>query len=94
MLRWLGFDNVSVLDGGYDKWIADGRVTSTRPCSYPASTFSFNVRPELFVDKDGVQNAIGAADICTINALTADLHIGNGPRYGRPCRVPGSARGN
>jgi len=90
MLRWLGFDNVSILDGGYDKWIADGRVTSTRPCSYPAGTFSLNARPELFVDKDGVQSAIGAADTCTINALTADLHSGNSPRYGRPGRVPGS----
>jgi thiosulfate/3-mercaptopyruvate sulfurtransferase len=90
MLRWLGFDNVSVLDGGYDKWIADGRMTSTSQCKYQAGQVSINLRPELFVGKDVVQSAIGAADICTINALAADLHSGENPRYGRPGRVPDS----
>ena len=90
MLRWLGFDNVSILDGGYDKWIADGRMTSTNQCKYQAGEVSINLRPELFVGKDVVKSAIGAAGICTINALTADLHRGENPRYGRPGRIPGS----
>ncbi len=90
MLRWLGFDNVSILDGGYDKWVADGRMTSTSPCKYEVGSFSINLRPELFVNKEAVQGAIGAVDFCTINALTADLHSGKSPRYGRPGRVPGS----
>ncbi|MCC3306351.1 sulfurtransferase [Sneathiella sp. HT1-7] len=90
MLRWLGFDNVAILDGGYDKWVADGRITSTSQCKYQAGQLSINLRPELFVGKDVVQSAIGAGEVCTINALAADLHRGENPRYGRPGRVPGS----
>ncbi|MBO0335353.1 sulfurtransferase [Sneathiella sp. CAU 1612] len=90
MLRWLGFDNVSILDGGYDKWVADGRMTSTTQCEYQTGQFSINLRPEVFVGKEVVQSAIGAAEVCTINALAADLHRGENPRYGRPGRVPGS----
>src|SRR6476646_10019791 len=29
MLRWLGHDNVAVLDGGFAKWMREGRPVST-----------------------------------------------------------------
>jgi thiosulfate/3-mercaptopyruvate sulfurtransferase len=91
MLHWLGFDNAAVLDGGYDKWIDDGRPVSTEPCRYPRGRFRFNPRPEVFVGKDDVLAAIGSPDICTINALGPDLHSGADASYGRPGHVPGSA---
>ena len=90
MLRWLGFDDAAVLDGGYDKWVADGRAVSTEPSAYPAGSLSVAPRPELFVGKEEVFAAIGRSDTCTINALLPDLHSGENPRYGRPGRVPGS----
>jgi thiosulfate/3-mercaptopyruvate sulfurtransferase len=90
MLRWLGFDEAAILDGGYDKWVADGRAVSTSPCTYPAGTLSVAPRPELFVGKEEVLAAIGQSDSCTINALLPDLHSGENPRYGRPGRIPGS----
>ena len=54
MLRWLGFDRAAVLDGGFDKWAADGRPISTDPCAYPAGTLSTRPRPGLFVGKEAV----------------------------------------
>ncbi len=90
MLRWLGFDNAAILDGGYDKWIADGRPVSTEPCAYPPAEFRADVRPGLFTDKDEVLTAIEDPATCTINALAADLHSGANARYGRPGRIPGS----
>lgn len=91
MLRWLGFDNAAVLDGGYDKWVADGRAVSTAPCRYSPGRLSISPRPELFVGKDAVLAAIGDAGTCTVNALEPDLHSGANPRYGRPGRIPGSS---
>ena len=90
MLRWLGFDAAAILDGGYDKWVADGRAVSTEPCRYPAGKLSIDPRPGLFVGKDAVRTAIGRSDTCNLNALGRDLHSGENPRYGRPGRVPGS----
>ena len=90
MLRWLGFDNAAVLDGGYDKWAVEGRTISTDPCRYPPGKLSVNPRPELFVGKDEVLAAISDANTCSINALEPDLHSGENSRYGRPGHIPGS----
>ncbi len=90
MLRWLGFDRAAILNGGYDKWLADGRAVSTEPSRYPAGRLTAAPRPETFVGRDTVLKAIGQSETCTINALLPDLHSGRSSRYGRPGRVPGS----
>jgi thiosulfate/3-mercaptopyruvate sulfurtransferase len=91
MLRAFGFDNAAVLDGGWDKWKAEGRPISTAPCAYPPARFVPRPRPGLFVGKQQVLAAVGASNTVTVNALPPDLHQGRNPsRYGRPGRVPGS----
>jgi thiosulfate/3-mercaptopyruvate sulfurtransferase len=90
MLRAVGFDNPAILDGGYDKWAAEGRACETTTRSYAGDVLTARPRPHLFVDKRGMQAAIGDARACSINALAPDLHSGANPRYGRPGRIPGS----
>jgi thiosulfate/3-mercaptopyruvate sulfurtransferase len=91
MLRSLGFD-AAVLDGGFDKWKAEGRPTeSGRPKGYPAAVFKARPRTGMFVDKHATKAAIGTADTVTVNALGPQFHHGLEPsRYGRSGRVPGS----
>jgi len=90
MLRWLGFDNAAILDGGFDKWAAEDRPLSGVPCRYSPGTLTPKTRPDLFVGRDELRAGIGGKNVCTINALSPDLHAGENPRYGRPGRVPGS----
>jgi thiosulfate/3-mercaptopyruvate sulfurtransferase len=90
MLRAIGFDDAAVLDGGFDKWSAEGRPTETAETRYPPATLTARPRPGLFVGKDEMLAAIGDAGACTINALAPDLHRGETSRYGRPGRIPGS----
>ena len=90
MLRAIGFDNAAVLDGGFDKWQAEGRALSTTPRSYPPASLAARPRPGLFVGRDEVKSAIGDPTVCTINALGVELHSGANDRYGRPGRIPGS----
>jgi 3-mercaptopyruvate sulfurtransferase SseA len=40
MLEYIGATDVRMLDGGYDKWTADGRSTSTSADALPATTFT------------------------------------------------------
>lgn len=91
MLRSLGVD-ASVLDGGFDKWKAEGRPIETgAPKGYPAATFKAVPRAGFFVDKSAVLSRIGDASTATVNALGPQFHRGLEPsRYGRPGRVPGS----
>ena len=92
MLRSLGFDDAAVLDGGLDKWKAEGRpLESGAPRGYPPATFVAAPRDGLFVDAARVKAAIGRRDTVTVNALGPQFHRGLEPsRYGRPGRVPGS----
>lgn len=39
MLEYLGAGDVRVLDGGYDKWVSDGRATTTTAKTLTAATF-------------------------------------------------------
>lgn len=91
MLHATGFDDVAVLDGGFDKWVAEGRAVSTEPCSYPPATFTPRPRPGLFVDREAVRAAIDDPGTRLINTLSEPDFRGDGPsRYGRPGHIPNS----
>jgi thiosulfate/3-mercaptopyruvate sulfurtransferase len=92
MLKSLGFDGAAVLDGGFDKWKAEGRPTESGPAKgYPPTRFEAMPRPGFFVDKLGVAAALGQQGTVIVNALGPQFHKGLEPsRYGRSGRVPGS----
>jgi thiosulfate/3-mercaptopyruvate sulfurtransferase len=90
MLRAFGFDNAAVLNGGWQKWQAESRPVSTTPLNPVPAKFTAHSRPGLFVGPDAVSQAIGDNAVCTINALSPELHRGDNDRYGRPGRIPGS----
>ena len=92
MLRAIGFDEAAILDGGLDKWKAEGRPLETEPTTYPPATLTLRARPGLFVGKDEVKSAIGAPGTLTLNALGHDQHKGiGGVAYGRAGRIAGSS---
>ena len=92
MLRSLGFDNVSVLDGGLDKWKAEGRPVEAGPArGYPPATFIAKPQSGYFVEKAQALAARADGETVIVNALAPQLHKGLEPlRYGRPGRIPGS----
>ena len=92
MLKSLGFDNVAVLDGGLDKWKAEGRAIETGPAKgYPPATFTAKPQAGYFVDKHETLQASTDRNTVVVNALNAQLYKGLEPsRYGRPGRIPRS----
>ena len=92
LLREFGHDNAAVLNGGWKKWVAEGRPVEAgagRP--RPPGTFVSSAPRGLFVGKDEVKAAIGDRAVCTLNALTAEQHAGTGGNaYGRPGHIAGS----
>src|SRR6185437_11834237 len=92
MLRAVGFDDTAILDGGLDKWRAEGRPLSTEPVTYSPATLTLRARPEIFVGKEEIKSAIGRPDALTLNALSLEQHRGSGGVvYGRPGRIAGSS---
>lgn len=59
MLRWLGHDNVAVLDGGFSQWKKAGLpVNDAQTVRVPAS-FTPDVQAHLLTDVDEVQRIVG-----------------------------------
>ena len=92
MLRSLGFANLSVLDGGLDKWKAEGRAIETGPAKgYQPATFTAKPQAGYFIDKHKTLAATAERNTVIVNALGPQFHRGLEPsRYGRPGRIPGS----
>ena len=91
MLRAFGFDAAAVLDGGFEKWKAEGRPVTTSPGAYPPARFTARPRPGFFVDRHHVLARIDDDGSAAVNALGPEFHLGEAPsRYGRPGRIPGS----
>ena len=91
MLRAFGFDAAAVLNGGLDKWQAEGRPLSTEPSRHAPARFVARPRPELIATTAEVAAAIGDGRTAIVNALTARQHTGEGGvHYGRPGRITGS----
>ena len=91
MLRAFGFDDVSVLDGGWETWTAEGRPVSSAPCTYPPAAFVARPRPTLLARTADVAAAMADPAVCTINALARKQHTGESDvHYGRPGHIPGS----
>lgn len=72
----LGFDNVSILDGGYGAWSkAGGELTREASAPKGAGDFKANFRPELLAEVKEVQDAI-ASDTNLIDARSVAQFIG------------------
>lgn len=55
LLRWLGHDAVSVLDGGFAAWSSAGRTVETETPTVTSASFVPHLRPELVADANEVE---------------------------------------
>jgi len=90
MMNSIGIENVAILDGGFETWVAEGNKTSTEQAKYKQATLTANPRYDFFVGQQEVYAAMNDGFTCIMNALTADVHCGEDARYGRPGHIPGS----
>ena len=91
MLRWLGFDDAAILDGGMRVWRDEGRPTEAGSAEDPAAaagSLTVSLRPRLVADKDEVMAAMTDGATCLIDALPAPVFNGEVAPYGRPGHIP------
>ena len=91
MLRWIGFDNAALLDGGLKAWKAEGRALDSgpsAPTAKPAGSLSLNPRPRMSADQAEVMAAIDDGATCLIDALSASVFSGEVQPYARAGHIP------
>ena len=75
-LKYLGHAEVALLDGGWAKWIAEGRPTAAGRETRPAAIFTPAVRPEMRVNIEDVQRRMTDARTLLVDARGAERFEG------------------
>ncbi len=88
MLRWIGFDNAALLDGGQVAWTAAGHELSQAPASEPVRALSVKLLHELIVDNTEVHDAHDDESVDLIDALPEAQYRGDAVMYARPGHIP------
>jgi len=94
LLRYFGHDDVSVLDGGLEAWVASGGAVEEGDVRYAEAEFTARPRPELLASLDEVKTIVDGDQlrpVQLVNALPEAVFKGEGPAaYSRPGRIPRS----
>ncbi len=90
-LTYYGHDRVSVLDGGWRKWTAENRPTTTDVPTLEPATFTPRPRPRWRAGVDEVLAASQSGDALVLDARDEGQYTGVVARgQGRAGRVPGA----
>jgi thiosulfate/3-mercaptopyruvate sulfurtransferase len=65
-LKYMGIKDVALLDGGYNKWIAEKRPTALATLDIKMVAYKGNIQAKLFADKKYILSKLGTALILDV----------------------------
>jgi thiosulfate/3-mercaptopyruvate sulfurtransferase len=89
-LTYYGHDAVSVLDGGWNRWVEEGRPVESDPVMVTPATFHPRPRGGMRVSAEEVLAKLGQADLQLIDARDAGQYGGTRRRGPRGGHIPGA----
>lgn len=90
MLRWIGFDQAAVLDGGMQAWTAAGYALSADPVEAGCGQLSVSLRPGLIADRAEVTAALTDSGVVLVDAMPEAHYRGDMKIYARTGHIPGA----
>ena len=91
LLRWLGHEAAAVLDGGFAKWIAEGRPTDRGDARPEAREFVAAPRADMVADIAAVAACVGSRDWRLVDARAPERYRGEVEPIDRtPGHIPGA----
>ena len=90
MLRWVGFDNAAILDGGLAAWTSAGNELSLETVERPRNVLTPRPRPELIAHHDEVLSSIGDEAVVIVDTLPGEFFLGEMSMYPRSGHIPGA----
>ncbi len=90
-LTYYGHDAVSILDGGWKRWVQEGHpVEIGEPASPPLVSFKPKIRPEWRQSAENVLQLIGSSDVWIVDARDSAQYNGTRRRGPRGGHIPGA----
>jgi len=90
MLRWVGFDNAAILDGGLSAWTSAGNELSLDTVTRAVGTLTPRPRPELIADHDEVLAGINDDSVVLVDTLPEPFYRGEMTIYPRAGHIAGA----
>lgn len=91
LLRWMGHDDVAVLDGGFARWLAEARPTATGEERPSPQAFSGSPRMEMLADGNEVARLVSRSDALLLDARAPERYRGDIEPIDRvPGHIPGA----
>lgn len=76
LLRYFGHERVSLLDGGFARWTAEGRPLEGQVPSHPPVAFTAEPHPAMLVDADAVERWRGDPSRLVLDSRMAERYEG------------------
>jgi len=83
MLRWAGFDHVSILDGGISAWKEQGFLLTAESSTIRSGDFMLELRSNVIADAGQVSAAITDENVTIVDSLSAVHYEGDFSMYPR-----------
>ena len=90
VLRYYGHEGCRVLNGGWKRWVAEGRAVSTDTPRHSHAYFTPRPRPEWRKTADEVAAQIGDPAVALVDARDEGQYMGRIRRGTRGGRIPGA----
>jgi thiosulfate/3-mercaptopyruvate sulfurtransferase len=74
LLDYLGFDDVCVMEGGVERWMAEGRPQTVAEPAVEPMRLAPAVRPERLATAEWIVARLGADDLCLVDCRTPEEH--------------------
>lgn len=90
--KYMGYENVFVLDGGFSHWKECGHSVSKEiPVSREGGSFTANLHPEMYADVAYVKEAIGKPETVIVDSRAHNRYTGEyEPLYRKKGHLPGA----
>jgi thiosulfate/3-mercaptopyruvate sulfurtransferase len=89
-LRYHGHDEVSILDGGWNRWVEEDRPTASGPVDPGSRPFRSNRNEPLRKTAEQVKDLIASKDVQIVDARDAAQFLGAKRRGPRGGHIPGA----
>lgn len=90
VLRYYGHPDVRLLNGGWSRWVAEGRPVTAAVPRHPPATFTPRAQPGWRAAADEVRRRLGAPGLVLVDCRSPAEFRGEVTRGQRPGRIPGA----
>jgi len=89
-LTYYGHDRVSVLDGGWNRWVEEDRPIESSPIAPLPATFTPRPRPDFRIEASALAARLAEPDLQILDARDSGQYTGARRRGARGGHIPGS----